>query len=215
MTHQGTSGLDSIVEQLCNVCRLSGIERALKIGKVVVDGCFNGDVNGLREKRKRTISYRKLAQRSDLPLSASALNRAVGVYELVQRLPWLANNEKLSLGHLECVLPVREDGQATLLLDAESRSLSVRVLRDLVREGQEPSTFSRGRPPLHPSRRLLKSLHRTADTCRGMLAVCEQLRIGHPILSRLRATMSELTDLCRTLDVQLGPSPKSSAEAAA
>ncbi len=194
------SVVDEIVSQLQSLCRLHGIERALRIGKIVVDGCFSGDPRALKCARVLPVSYRKLARRPDLPVSASAISRAVGVHELSGRISWIVRSSRLSLAHLEAVLPLPDDAQEAFLFEAEQRGLTARALRGLVREARHRSGGKRGRPPLDPKRRLLKNIKRVSDDFRGVLSQCEELGVDMRMIDELRATLGHLTELSGRLD---------------
>jgi hypothetical protein len=93
--------------------------------------------------------------------------------------------------------------------------MSVRSLRALLREMQGVSGGNRGRPPLHPAQRLLKCLNRLTDNCHGMLGKCEQLGVERTVMSRLQAALSDLSDVCQRLDMELAPLAKPNPEVAA
>lgn len=97
----------------------------------------------------------RLAEHPDLPFSASTLTRAVGVYELVDRLGGVDAIKRLSHSHLRVVLGSPEKQQQRLLEKAANDSWPVARLET---EAQKHRREGRGggRPPV-PT--FIKALH--------------------------------------------------------
>ena len=76
----------------------------LDIGALVVDKIFLGNMERVHSRGRKDASFRKLAAFPCLPFSVMRIWRAVGVYELVSRMPGVAKNTNLSVSHLYAVL---------------------------------------------------------------------------------------------------------------
>jgi hypothetical protein len=132
------------------------------VAQVLIDEFAGGDIEVFRRRCHRNISYRKLAAREDLLLSAATLNRSVAILAQVRRLPdelaWA-----LSETHHQVLLPVPDpDAELALARRAVDEGLSTRDFRRLVRTWLEAHRRGPavGRPPVPALVRGLRTLHR-------------------------------------------------------
>jgi hypothetical protein len=158
---QGVDPLDErigkTIVELRKLTRGASLQFALGVGRVVVDTLYEGDVAAWRSRARKNHALRVLAARTDLPLSASALYRALAIYELSQKQAGGQGWQHLGVSHLRVVLGLAEDVQAELLGRAEAEQWTVaRLEREAVtlRSGLRPSG---GRKPVP---RYLKSIRR-------------------------------------------------------
>src|SRR4051794_33626699 len=150
--------LDALVTKLNELDRTATLEFALRVGRLIVQTIYAGDLSRWRAFGERDISFRKLAKRTgiDLRMSATTLYRSVALYELCSRLSaelW----RDFGAAHLRAVLGVPEKDQVKLLSRAKAENLSVREL-------DRYAAAARGRilssPPRHETRRVAKVLQR-------------------------------------------------------
>lgn len=107
--------VDETIDALCELRREHAIAYSIDVGRVIVERMYGGDLDRLRARRdKSSLSLRALAGHPRMPLSATALHHAVGVYMLVARVPGLLDTE-LTLTHMRAVLSLSEEAQDQLL----------------------------------------------------------------------------------------------------
>jgi hypothetical protein len=125
--------LDSVVVQLREIERRSGLQRTLAIGGLVLESFFAGDPRIWRDRRRnKNHSIRRLASRQDCPFCRSALNDAVGVFVAVSRMPCVRTFGHITSSHVAAVLKLQEPDREKALQRAEDGRWSVRQLRDHV-----------------------------------------------------------------------------------
>jgi hypothetical protein len=142
--------LDRLAEELNSVCRTATLDLSFKIGRLIVDTLYEGNIRVWAKDGARRSSYRKLAARGDLLVSPSALCRAVGVYVLCERFGGSNRWKHLSSSHLQELLPLDEASQDRLLLRAEQERWTVSQLRSEVEK-------LRNRKPLLSSLRMRRA----------------------------------------------------------
>jgi CheY-like chemotaxis protein len=123
----------------------------LGVGKIIVDGFYDGDVGELRKRSRKDVSLRQLAQHPDLCLRPDQLYRLIASYELLLRVG-LSTKGRLSTSHLHCCLPLSAADQERLL------RWSVRRLRDEIREqALVPAQRRGGRASQPPLRKAIRA----------------------------------------------------------
>jgi hypothetical protein len=147
--------IEAVVQTLRTMQEGATLQFALAVGQLVTERFFEGDIQKLRSHGPKDVSLRRLAEHPDLPFSASTLTRAVGVYELVDRLGGVDAIKRLSYSHLRVVLGIPEKQQQRLLEKAANDSWPVVRLET---EAQKHRREGRGggRPPV-PT--FIKALH--------------------------------------------------------
>jgi hypothetical protein len=127
--------IDEVVTELNEMLRRAGVDLALRMGKLIVERFYGGDMTAWREHRTKETSFRRLARRADCDLRVSAvgLYRAVAVYELTERLELMPGSH-LGTTHLRAVLGLPDDVQLTLLRTADDMKwTAVRLEREAAR----------------------------------------------------------------------------------
>lgn len=154
------SDLDAIVRELNDVFRAGAVDLHLRLGRVVIERLYRGDLRRWRARGPRDISFRKLAARAgaDLAVSATGLCRAVAVCELVDRLG-VSSWKHLTVSHLRGVLGLSDADQRQLLASAEASRWTVEQLEREAARLRAQAEERRGRRPL-PA--FVKTLHRFA-----------------------------------------------------
>lgn len=157
---------DWLVGELQRLARARTLQYTLEVGRLVVTHIFAGSLEQLRADGRRNDSYRRLAERPDLPFSAVTLWRCVKIFELIQRFPALQSNEHLALAHLRAVAALPAAAQQTLLAEAEQQAwTSEELVRAVQRtrssrsDGERPSPRSLAR-----SARRIKRLARNLES---------------------------------------------------
>jgi hypothetical protein len=135
--------IDEIARRINEVARGAALDFAYAVGEVVIKELYRGDVALWGREGTRSPSYQRLASRSDLVLSPSALCRAVGVYALCERHGGRDSWPHLSVSHLQEVLALEPPQQERLLGIANSERWTVSRLR---------SESSKQRPQKRPGR---------------------------------------------------------------
>jgi hypothetical protein len=136
------SKIEYVVRELNVIGRAATLEFAWRVGKLIIDNIFAGNMDQWRSRNSRKhVSLRKLSRHPNLPMSASALYRTVCIYEICERLDgrqW----KHLSTSHVRSVLALNIHEQDRLLRMAEANAWSV---RELEREIQKTEATQRDR----------------------------------------------------------------------
>ncbi len=111
--------VESLIARLCEVPRQSSVEHAYRIGELITQELFGGDLEQLRARSGRDPVFRRLSAHPNLPVSHAGLWRAIGIYELFQRLPELRHRTQLGVTQLRAVLGLPKNVQVQLLQTAE------------------------------------------------------------------------------------------------
>jgi hypothetical protein len=196
--------LDALVVELNDLARATGLALTLRMGKLIIDNFYDGDVRGWRERGARDASFRKLAARCDLQVSASALYRCVASHELCERLG-VSTWQHLGPSHLRVVFGLPDSAQRRLLESAEQNAWTVEELTERTRQiVQRPAGTARGRRRLP---RFVKTMNRIAKLLEdpeesfGDLEKIEDLEVEDA--HRLFDTVSEMKKQCDRVLAQL------------
>jgi hypothetical protein len=158
--------LNLLVDKLIEVDRRNRPDFALQVGELVVRELFEGDAGSLHRPGPKPRAFARLVLHPRLPFSPSTLSRAVGLFELLERLPDLkASCHRFEPGHLYAVLVAPRETQKSLLSECLQQDWSVARLRAevaRVRKGEEGTR--RGRRPLPPGLRALGTVARVLQT---------------------------------------------------
>lgn len=159
-----TSLIKKAVDDLNRLHSSMALEMACRMGEYVLRVFFNGDTKRFRERGRRHVSFRRLAERDDLQVSVSFLSTAVSVVEQLQLLP-PAVARQLPLSHHRLLLPVKDkETKLELARWAADGHSSKRQLADRVRRYRLLSGDNRrGRPPTPPLIKTLRQLRKTAE----------------------------------------------------
>ncbi|MEZ4436253.1 MAG: hypothetical protein R3F65_27970 [bacterium] len=177
--------VEATVDALCELKRRSGIGLAVAIGRTLAESIYDGDLTRLRDRRSDCPSLRAIAAHPRVPYSLTTLHQAIGVYELVQRIPELPATH-LTLTHLRLVLPYGDEIQRQLLLRALAEEWNTRQLEQAVR-AIKPVRGKGGRPRLP---RVVKTLNQL-DRVVSEQAAWEDLDDLTPLPPEKRAALAE------------------------
>jgi hypothetical protein len=160
-TFQGASEqlVDQLVAELNQMQGAAALDLALRMGRLIVERFYAGDVAIWRRHRAKEMSYRRLAARADndLKVSASTLYRSVALYELTSRLS-TEGISALTMTHLRAVLGLPDGTQMVLLENAARLSWSTDRLEKEALTIRASLSVRRGRPAAPPLIRAVRKL---------------------------------------------------------
>jgi hypothetical protein len=154
--HQPDIG--ALVSELRELYYVKGIELMLRIGELILDRLYAGDVTKWKSRGRKDFSFRKLQEYPDLPFKASMLSRAVSIYVLSRRRADLLVLQNVSQTHLQELLNLDPALQDDLIARVENEKWSVQRLRAAVIQSLPPITKRAGRPRSPTFSRQLRNL---------------------------------------------------------
>ncbi len=192
-----------VAQELSRIRNASAMQLALDIGELLFEKIFGADVDRMRANGRKDVSFTKLAACRLHPFSAMRLWRAVGVYELVRRMPGLRTAKNLSVSHLYVVLGLPHQTQEWLLRAANEESWSVQHLDATAAKHRPSESKRRSRSPTPPILRSLRKVDRLSskleipvdDVGQPVILNGDQLRSAIESLERIRAWCNEVSQL--------------------
>lgn len=187
-----------VVRQLRQICRDSSLEFALKVGAVVIHNFYDGELGEWRSRGPKLHSFRRLAEHPDLPLSPSALYRAVAIFELCQRLNAPSRWRQLGTSHFRVVLGLDPEIQDKLLARANQEQWSVKALALAALDCRTGHVRKGGRKPMSALTKHLSNLQRCAEGWQSDLEATlnslgpDEIERGARLLNRTRRALDEL-----------------------
>lgn len=206
---RGTTATATTLDGL--VCELNGIFRSgtmdlhIRLGRVIIEKLYGGDLAGWRAKGTKEISFRKLASRAnrDLAISVSSLCRAVALCELTDRLG-ISTWKHLGVSHLRGVLGLPDREQRRLLAIAESEAWTVERLENEKAKVSATQTRRRGRRRM-PA--FVKTVHRLMKVLdepeQGFGGLDELNQVDENEIARLLGVISSTKDRLEILEAHL------------
>src|SRR5262249_24428641 len=82
---QSLANVDTLVAELRQLYVDAGLKLSVKMGRLIIDRLYGGDMTKWQSRGRKDASFRKLERHPDLPFRASTLSRAVSIYALAQR----------------------------------------------------------------------------------------------------------------------------------
>lgn len=151
---------DELAERLGKATALRGLEASLAVGEAIAEVLYDGDASAWRLRSPKSVSLRGLVERANLPMTAAALCRALGVYEVwatvAKGQPW----SSLSASHYRAVLDLPAELQAELLERAWREQIPSERLRDEAKARSPERRARGGRLPTHPVARMVERIER-------------------------------------------------------
>jgi hypothetical protein len=196
--------IDQVVLKLHALARKAGLSFAISAGRLIVESFYGGAIDSWREKGIKNVSFRRLARRPDLPMSATSLYRCVAIYDLYIRLPALSEWRHVTVSHARAVLPLSMGMQETMLERAEEKRWSVATLEAEV-NALRPIHSRRPRSDTPPVVKMLHRLRLALDDERSTatLATANASSFGDvqllDTLQRIRTRCEELESRIRSL----------------
>lgn len=154
--------MDLVVGKLTQISREATLDYAIRVGSLIVHYFYGGDTTRWHDKKTKPPSFRRLAERPDLPMSPTALYRCVATFVLCERLNVVTRWRYITVTHLRTVLNLETADQTRLLSAANSERWTARRLETEARAAR----VGRPRVGRRPSAPLLK-LARGLTRCLG------------------------------------------------
>ncbi len=190
--------VDAMVREIGALVREATVDLSLRVGQLIVDRFFGGDALGWREREHR--SFRQLAQHPDLPMSASALRRCVGLFELTQRIGDLSRYNRLGTSHFRAILGLGPQEQQRLLEAANTEGWTVTALELRAAEVRSANPGRGGRPRVPPLVKLMRRLGPLADETAQQLAQFDRADDGNELdEAEVRALLTSTATLLESL----------------
>jgi hypothetical protein len=162
--------VERVVRQLNAICKTATFHFALSVGKLIVDSFYSGDLAAWRSRGMKNVSFRRLANHPDLPMSATALYRSTAIYEVCQRAG-ASEWKHLSTSHVRLVLPLAPNQQVRLLRQAEADGWPVQRLQEEIVALPSSGSAKRGGRKKRPRlRKALRTLQAFLDESRSLLS---------------------------------------------
>ncbi len=197
--------MDTVVRELNEALRGSTMDLHLRMGQLIIDRLYGGDLSAWRAQGPKEVSFETLAARTghDLLVSASSLYRAVALFELTERLA-ISKWKSLGVSHLRAVLGLADRDQRPLLAAAEKEKWTVERLEAEVSKLRSAAHRRRGRPPL-PA--FIKTVHRIAKALvhpmRDLSGLDDVNRLTHVEIVRLHGLAAQAREHLQMLETHL------------
>jgi hypothetical protein len=202
--------LAALAADLRSLARDASVDLAIRIGRLVIDRLYAGDLSTWRSRGAKAHSLRALARRADLPISTSALYRSIALFELASRMGGVDEWSELGVSHLRLVLGLPSDEQRRLLDQACAGNWTVAELEreTTVARGrcaEQGQSSKRGGRPRLP--RFVKSLNRLRKYAEASEELFGDLDAAATMsaqeLAELRATLELVRSRCDQLQQAL------------
>lgn len=195
--------VETVLCELTALVREATVDLSLKVGRLVIERFFGGDALNWRQQKQHSL--RQLARHPELPMSASALRRCVGLYELTQRVGDLRCFPQLGTSHFRAVLGLDSQLQRTLLTKANEQAWTVKQLESRVSEVRGRQSGSRGGRPRVPSFvKLIRRLEPLAEaTALQLTSAQDERELSELDVYEAHALAARLSTLFNELEVRL------------
>ncbi|MET0591352.1 MAG: hypothetical protein ABW133_01550 [Polyangiaceae bacterium] len=183
-----------LVGELRELYYVKGIELMLRIGELILNRLYGGDISHWKSKSRKDFSFRKLQQHPDLPFKASMLSRAVSIYVLSRRRADLLALQNVSQTHLQEVLNLDPDLQDELISRVEKEKWSVQRLRAVVIDTLPTTTKRAGRPRSPAFSKQLRNLRSIVE---GRLLVMDTANVAALQFQEAQELLETARRLCQ------------------
>ncbi|HEY2514193.1 MAG TPA: hypothetical protein VGI39_25175 [Polyangiaceae bacterium] len=161
--------IERVVDEVNTLYRVTTLSFALRVGRLIVDTFYGGDLEEWRKRGAKTMSFRRLARHPGIEVSPTVLYRAVAIYELAQRVGadgW----QHISPTHMRLVLPLPAEHQGRLLGLADREQWSVARFRRELSAMKLERDRRGGRRSHGPLRKALDHLGTSVSLCAEALS---------------------------------------------
>lgn len=198
--------LNFVVSKLCQITRESALDYAIRVGSLVMHYFYGGDMKLWQRRGPKTQSFRRLACHPQLPMSASALCRAVAIFEVCERLNVAGRWSRITVSHLRVVLRLDEQEQCRLMAVANNERWSVQQLEQEARKITSSPAARRGRPMAPERVRVARSIEKLLHTSCNLLRELPEMErnLGDEYVSVERTIQQSIRSLEEARDVLLG-----------
>jgi hypothetical protein len=191
--------INIVVAQLKRVTRCATLEFSLRVGAIIIHHFYDGDTSAWRSRGAKNLSFRRLAQHPELPLSAGSLYRCVALFELCDRLKAPSRWEHLGASHLRLVLGLTPDVQVRVLTAANEHRWTVRMLQDAVSREKGVRASRGGRRAEPAVAKSLRMVRKCLDANRnvleefGMAGSVLEVEEGERLLEEIRDSLESFS----------------------
>lgn len=154
--NESDAAIDRATSRINELVSNTGLQVAIAIGHIVVEELYDGDLSSWRQRGAKEHTLRQLAANPMLGISASALFRALAIYEIRARFPDHPCWETLTACHIRAVIGLPDEEQQRLLELANVHELSTQALELEAAKVRSEHKSSRGGRPRKP--RFLRSI---------------------------------------------------------
>jgi len=203
-TATGTA-LDGLVCELNDIFRSGTMGLHVRLGRVIIEMLYGGDLARWRAKGTKDLSFRKLASRAnrDLAISVSSLCRAVALCELTDRLE-ISTWKHLGVSHLRGVLGLPDREQRRLLAIAETEAWTVERLEKEKAKVSATQTRRRGRRRMPAFVKTVHRLMKLLDEPEQSFGGLDELnQVDENEIARLLGVISSTKDRLEILERHL------------
>lgn len=159
--HHVDRRIRSALSQLQSLTRSALMKFSLEVGRIVIDTLYDGDARAWRERGHKSSTLRALAASPELPISVSALYRALAIYELnVSTDGNVESWPNIGVSHVRAVLGLEQTQQLKLLDTAAEKSWTVSKLE---KEAARYRSVARSRGGRRPTPRYVKTIRQIHD----------------------------------------------------
>jgi hypothetical protein len=169
--------IDIVVAHIRRLARTTSLEFALRVGGLIIHHFYGGDTDAWRSRGPKILSFRRLAQHPDLPLSPGSLCRCVALFELCERLNAPTRWEHLGASHLRLVIGLPAPAQERILVTANAQRWSVKALQNAVLLEKSSRQNRGGRRAQPPIARTLTSIKKSCCDYQKVLDTLENLSV--------------------------------------
>jgi hypothetical protein len=198
--------VENVVVELNRICKAATFDFAMKVGRLIIETCYAGQLDSWRKRGAKSVSFRKLAQHPDLPMSPSALYRSVAIYEVCTRLG-VESWRHVSTSHIRLVLGLPSHEQASLLQTTEDKRWSVRRLRDAVEALRNGDADGEAKPDADTEARFrntVRMMSACLDATGDLLGDDEEdVSLSSETARSFADVIHRLRDACTTLEDRL------------
>lgn len=195
--------IDRVVTDLAHLVRGAGLDVALRVGRMVVEGIYGGDIEAVRKRGPKDASFRKLAAHPRLPISPVTLWRSVAIYELVQRLPGFATPKHIGVAHIRAVLGLPPALQEKLLRAAEVERWTKERIEEYAAKHRDRAEVRPGRRPTLPVLRCLRQLDRLASKEMPSLKQMDGATLDNARRQSVQESLTRIRCWCEALESAL------------
>ncbi len=206
--------LAKLAGELRSLAGDASVDLAIRIGQLVIDRLYAGDLSTWRTRGAKAHSLRALARRADLPISTSALYRSIALFELASRMGGVSEWSELGISHMRLVLGLPREEQRRLLDQACASNWTVAELEretTAIRNQNQNQGFDQasgrkrgGRPRLPRFVKSLNHLRKYTEASEDLFGDLDAAAsmTAHE-LAELRATLELVRSRCDQLQQAL------------
>jgi hypothetical protein len=197
--------IDALADKILRLYRTTTLDFSIAVGKMVVDDLYEGDIQRWRDHGATDGSFRRVAEKlkkQGRALSATALQQAVGVFDLELRVGVTARPQ-LTATHIRAVVGLPAVQQEALLGTSEARDWTSDKLEKEATKARAKLATRPGRKPLHPVVRTTNQWKRDLDDADNFGDLDKLAELHPDEKARMAKTLAALRDRCDALLAKL------------